>query len=192
VQEVTALASEAVVRIKTDLASGSGFLISSDGYILTNNHMVSDAKEITVYLKNGSKYTATVKGRDLVRDIALIKIEANGLKFLEIGNPIEVDLGQQVVVLGYPLAGENVSVTSGIISTIDFDDGRNITWLQTDSAINPGNSGGPMLNMKGQVVGIVSAKMVGVAVEGIGFTISANTVNVYLSRLKNGEIIRSY
>ncbi|HEX9897500.1 MAG TPA: trypsin-like peptidase domain-containing protein [Dehalococcoidales bacterium] len=192
VQAVTALASEAVVRIKTDLGSGSGFLISSDGFILTNNHMVSDAKEITVYLKDGSKYTATVKGRDLVRDLALIKIDASGLKFLEIGNPVGVDLGQQVIVLGYPLAGENVSVTSGIISTVDFDCGRNITWLQTDSAVNPGNSGGPMLNMKGQVVGIVSAKMVGVAVEGIGFAISSNTINVYLSRLRNGEVIKSY
>jgi Tol biopolymer transport system component len=191
-QEVTAMAREAVVRIETDLAAGSGFLISADGLILTNNHVVSDAEEITVYLEDGTSYEATVEGRDLVRDLALIKIDADGLPYLEIGEPIEVELGQQVMVLGYPLGGDNITVTSGLISAVDFDCGRNITWLQTDSAINPGNSGGPMLNMQGQVVGVVSAKMVGLAVEGIGFAISSTTVNVYLPRLLDGEVITSY
>jgi len=97
-----------------------------------------------------------------------------------------------VIVLGYPLGGENVAVTSGLVSTIDFDSGRNITWVQTDSAINPGNSGGPMLNLRGQVIGVVSAKMVGIAVEGIGFAISANTVNMYLPRLEAGETIMAF
>ncbi|HEY40470.1 MAG TPA: trypsin-like serine protease [Dehalococcoidia bacterium] len=191
-QEVTAMAREAVVRIETDLASGSGFLISADGLILTNNHMVSDAEEITVYLEDGTSYEATVEARDLVRDLALIRIDADELPYLEIGDPMEVDLGQQVMVLGYPLAGDNITVTSGLVSAIDFDCGRNITWLQTDSAINPGNSGGPMLNMQGQVVGVVSAKLVGIAVEGIGFAISVNTVNMYLPRLMDGEVITSY
>jgi len=87
-------------------------------------------------------------------------------------------------VLGYPLGNENVSVTSGLVSTIEYDDGRNITWVQTDSAINPGNSGGPLLDMQGRVIGIVTAKMVGVSVEGIGYAISANTINLYLPDLK--------
>ncbi len=192
VQEVTAMVREAVVRIETDLGSGSGFLISADGLILTNNHVVRDAGEITVYLEDGTSYPATVEARDLVRDLALVKIEASNLPYLEMGDPVEVSLGQQVVVLGFPLGGDNLAVTSGLVSAVDFDSGRNITWVQTDSAINPGNSGGPVLNLQGQIVGIVSAKMVGIAVEGIGFAISANTVNVYLPRLLDGEEITSY
>jgi len=97
-----------------------------------------------------------------------------------------VSLGQQVVVLGYPLKAENISVTSGLVSTIEFDGGRNITWVQTDSAVNPGNSGGPMLDLQGKVIGVVSAKMVGFGIEGVGFAISANTVNMYLPRLEGG------
>ena len=182
-QEVTELARKAVVRIETDLGSGSGFIIDPSGLIMTNNHVISDAEEITVYLEDSTSYTGTVEARDLVRDLALIKIEATGLPYLELGDLSEVSLGQQVIVLGYPLEGKNVSVTSGLISTIDFDSGRNITWVQTDSAVNPGNSGGPLLDLRGRVIGVVSAKMVGVAVEGMGFAISANTVNVYLPGL---------
>jgi Tol biopolymer transport system component len=192
VQEVTAMVREAVVRIETDLGAGSGFLISADGLIMTNNHVVRDAGEITVYLEDGTSHPATVEARDLVRDLALVKIEASNLPYLEMGDLVEVSLGQQVVVLGFPLGGDNLAVTSGLVSAVDFDSGRNITWIQTDSAINPGNSGGPMLNLQGQVVGVVSAKLVGIAVEGIGFAISANTANVYLPRLLDGEAITSY
>lgn len=192
VQEVTAGASDAVVRIETDLGSGSGFIISSGGLIMTNNHVIREAEEITVYLKDGTSYTATVKARDLLRDLALIEIEATGLPYLQMGGTSDVGLGQQVVVLGYPLGTENLTVTSGLISAIDYDPGRNIAWLQTDSAVNPGNSGGPLLNLQGRVVGVVSAKIVGVDVEGIGFAISSDTVNLYLTQLKAGETITSY
>ncbi|MBL7166523.1 MAG: PD40 domain-containing protein [Dehalococcoidales bacterium] len=191
-QEVTARARDAVVRIETDLGSGSGFVIGSDGLILTSNHVIKDAEEITVYFDDGSSYTGTVEARDLVRDLALVRIEATGLSYLEMGGLSEVGLGQQVLVFGYPLGNENVSVTSGLVSAIEFDSGRNITWVQTDSAINPGNSGGPMLNLQGTVIGIVSAKMVGVAVEGMGFAISVGTVNMYLPRLEAGETIAIY
>jgi Tol biopolymer transport system component len=191
-QEVTELVRKAVVRIETDLASGSGFIIDPSGLIMTNNHVISDAEEITVYLEDGTSHTGTVEARDLVRDLALVKIEATELPYLELGDLSEVSLGQQVVVLGYPLGGENVSVTSGLVSTIDFDSGRNITWVQTDSAINPGNSGGPMLDLRGRVIGVVSAKMVGIAVEGMGFAISANTVIIYLPQLEAGEIIMAF
>jgi len=191
-EEVTAQARDAVVRIKTDLLFGSGFVISPDGLILTNNHVIKDAEEITVYFDDGTNYTGTVEARDLVRDLALVRIEATGLSHLEMGSPGEASLGQQVLVLGYPLGNENVSVTSGLVSAIEFDYGTNITWVQTDSAVNPGNSGGPMLNLQGRVIGVVSAKMVGVAVEGIGFAISVGTVNMYLSRLEAGETIATY
>ena len=97
-----------------------------------------------------------------------------------------------MVVLGYPLDSETIAVTSGLVSAIEFDSGRNIMWVQTDSAINPGNSGGPLLNLQGQVIGVVSVKMVGIAVEGVGFAISANTVNMYLPRLKDGETIMAF
>ncbi len=186
-REVTAAARKAVVRIKTDLTSGSGFIIDPSGLILTNNHVISGAEEITVYLEDGTSYTGTVQARDLVRDLAIVKIEATDLPFLEMGDLSQGELGQQVVVLGYPLEAESVSVTSGLVSAIEFDSGRNITWVQTDSAINPGNSGGPMLNLRGQVIGVVSAKMVGFGIEGVGFAISVNTVNTYLPELKAGK-----
>ncbi len=188
-EEISALASDAVVRIETELESGteiggSGFIIESDGLILTSNHVISDAETITVYLKDGTSYDGTVEARDMVHDFALVRIEATGLHALSIGDLNGVNIGESVMVLGYPLGNENVSVTSGLVSTIEYDDGRNITWVQTDSAINPGNSGGPLLDMQGRVIGIVTAKMVGVSVEGIGYAISANTINLYLPDLK--------
>jgi len=187
VQEVTARARKAVVLIKTDRGKGSGFIIDPGGLILTCNHVISGAKEITVYLEDGTKYTATVEGRDMVRDLAIVKIEASDLPFLELGDLSQVGLGQQVVVLGYPLEAESVSVTSGLVSVIKFDSGGNITWVQTDSAVNPGNSGGPLLNLRGQVIGVVSRKIMAVSVEGVGFAISVNTVKTYLPELKAGK-----
>jgi len=186
-QEITAMAGDAVVRIVTEMASGtvsgSGFVIESDGLVLTNNHMVIDAETITVYLKDGTSYEGTVEARDMVRDLALVRIGAAGLHALDIGDLSGISPGQSVMVLGYPLGNENVSVTSGLVSSIEFDDGRNITWVQTDSAINPGNSGGPLLDMHGRVIGIIAIKAVGIAVEGIGYAISANTINLYLPSL---------
>ena len=93
--------------------------------------------------------------------------------------------------MGYPLGLEDLSVTRGLVSAVKDDTGRNIRWIQTDSAINPGNSGGPMLNLQGQVIGVVSAKFVGVSIEGVGFAISANTVRLYLDRLLEGEAVPS-
>ena len=192
VEEVTTKARHAVVHIETDLGSGSGFVIGPDGYIMTNNHVISDAGEIMVYLDDGASYEATVYARDLVRDLAIIKIDATELSFLIMGDLSTVSLGQQIVVLGYPLDVDTITVTSGFASATDFDPGRNILWIQTDSAINPGNSGGPILNLQGEVIGIVSAKIVGLGVEGVGFAISANTVNTYLPRLMAGQTIITF
>ncbi len=192
IEDITAMVSEATVRIETELGSGSGFIIDSGGIILTNNHVISDAEEVTVYLADGTSYTGTVEARDLVHDIAVVKIDAENLAYLEMAELGSVNLGQQVIVLGYPLGKENVSVTSGLFSTTEYDIGRNIIWIQTDSAINPGNSGGPMLNLQGQVIGMVSAKLVGISVEGVGFAISTNTINTFLSRLLDGETIDSF
>ena len=191
-QEVTAQARGAVVSIETDMGSGSGFIIDPDGLVMTNNHVITDAAEITVYLDDGTSNSGTIVARDLVRDLALVRIKATGLPYLKLADMSQVSLGQQGVVLGYPLRAESVAVTSGLISSIDFDSGRNIIWVQTDSAINPGNSGGPILNLQGEVIGVVSAKTGGIAVEGVGFAISAGTVNVYLPRLEAGEVIRAF
>jgi len=191
VQELTARATSAVVRIKTDLGSGSGFVFDPSGFILTNNHVISGAKTITVYLADGTSYAGRVLGRDLVRDLAVVKIEAGNLPYLSIGDLSEVNQGAEAVVLGYPLGDEKVSVTRGVVSAIKTDGGRNITWVQTDAAINPGNSGGPILTLQGQVMGVVAGKYAGIGLEGLGFGISANTVKLYLDRLKSGETITS-
>ena len=192
-REVTASAGEAVVRIEVALesgsASGSGFIIDPEGLLLTNNHVISGAETITVYLSDGTSYEGTVQGRDLVRDLAVVKIEANDLPWLELGDIGQLGLGSEVLVMGYPLGLEDLSVSRGLVSAIKDDTDRNIQWIQTDSAVNPGNSGGPMLNLQAQVIGVVSAKFVGVSIEGVGFAISANTVKLYLDRLLEGEVV---
>ena len=191
-EDMTALVKDSIVRIKTDLGSGSGFVISADGLILTNNHVVSDAETITVYFSDGSEYNGTVQARDLIHDIAVVKVSKTGLHALQFKDASSIKLGQQVVVLGYALGKENLSVTSGLVSSIEYDSGRNINWIQTDSAINGGNSGGPMLDREGNVIGMVSAKLVGISVEGVGFAVSSNTINTYLPQLLNGEDILSF
>ena len=187
VQEVTASARGAVVRIETDVASGSGFVVDAGGLILTNNHVILNATRITVYLEDGTSYEGAVFGRDLVRDMAVVKIEAGDLPTLKLADLGKISLGQPVLVLGYPLGKDRLSVTSGLVSAIDFDGGRNIRWVQTDSAINPGNSGGPLLNLQGEVIGIVTEKQSDA--ENIGFAASANSINLYLERLMDGEVI---
>ena len=189
VDQIVTQARKAVVRIETDLGTGSGFIIDSNGLIMTANHVISGAKQINVYLDDGTKYVATIKGKDMVRDIALLQINKTGLPFLKLGNLSQTSLGQPVVVLGYPLGSKELTVTTGIASSIRQDTSRNITWIQTDSAINPGNSGGPMLNMQGEVIGVVAMKFVGYGIEGVGFAISTNTVDIYLARLQDGQII---
>ena len=182
------------VLVDTDLGqvSGSGFIIDPDGLIVTNNHVISDASEITIFLDDSSSYTGTVVGRDVVRDLAVVKIEASGLPALELGDQSQVQLGTEVIVLGFPLGLPELSVTRGIISSFRSNTGSNITWIQTDSAVNPGNSGGPLLNPQGQVIGIVTDKFVGVSIEGAGLAVSVNTIKVYLERLIEGEVIGSF
>jgi len=186
-QELSTQVKQSVVRIEVTLpdgtASGTGFVIRQNGVILTNNHVISDAETIKVYFNDGIESTATVLARDMLHDMALIKVDKTGLPTLELSSLCGVESGQQVVVLGYPLGNQNVSVTSGLVSSIEFDEGRNTTWIQTDSAINPGNSGGPLMNMHGKVIGIVTAKIFGVGIEGMGYAIAADTVSLYLAAL---------
>ncbi|MBQ7263616.1 MAG: trypsin-like peptidase domain-containing protein, partial [Synergistaceae bacterium] len=155
---------------------GSGFIVTKDGQIFTNDHVVGGADKITVTLSDGTSYPAKVLGRDPTYDLAIVKIEPQGdLPVLELADSDEVEVGEQVVAIGNPM-GLVHSVTAGIISAkdrsihtgeVDFDG-----FLQTDAAINPGNSGGPLLNMDGRVVGINTAIIP--YAQGIGFAVPVN------------------
>ena len=134
---------------------GSGFFISEDGYILTNNHVISDATDIYVTLTDGREFKAKVIGTDERTDVALIKVEAKDMTPLPVGNTKLLKKGQWVLAIGSPF-GLDSTVTSGIVSAIGRDTGEYLPFIQTDVAVNPGNSGGPLLNMQGEVVGINS------------------------------------
>ncbi len=134
---------------------GSGFFISDDGFILTNHHVVSDASDIFVTTTDGRELKAKVIGSDERTDVALIKVEATGMTPLPIGNPKLLKKGQWVLAIGSPFGLES-TVTSGIVSALGRDTGDYLPFIQTDVAVNPGNSGGPLLNLKGEVVGINS------------------------------------
>jgi serine protease Do len=136
---------------------GSGFIISQDGYILTNAHVVESADEITVKFTDKREFKAKVIGSDKRTDVALIKIEASGLPSVKMGDPARLRVGEWVVAIGSPFGFEN-SVTAGIVSAKgrSLPQENYVPFIQTDVAINPGNSGGPLFNMKGEVVGINS------------------------------------
>lgn len=134
---------------------GSGFIISKDGYIMTNNHVVDGASKITVTMNDGREYQAKVIGTDKRTDIALIKIQAENLPVLKIGDSNTLKKGQWVLAIGSPF-GLDSTVTSGIVSAINRDTGEYLPFIQTDVAVNPGNSGGPLINLSGEVVGINS------------------------------------
>ena len=165
-------------------ATGSGFIISEDGYIVTNHHVVENATSLTVTLYNDKEYPAKLIGSDSSNDIAVIKIEAEGLHALKFGSSDDLIVGDQVVVIGNPLGELSYSLTSGYVSAKDrviSSSGSLINILQIDAAVNSGNSGGPVFNMNGQVVGIVTAKYSGTSasgatIEGIGFAVPVDDV----------------
>ncbi len=136
---------------------GSGFIISADGYVLTNAHVVADAKDVVVKLTDKREFTAKVMGVDRKTDVALIKIEAANLPVVRMGSPAETRVGEWVVAIGSPFGFEN-TVTAGIVSakSRELPDEAYVPFIQTDVAVNPGNSGGPLFNMKGEVIGINS------------------------------------
>jgi serine protease Do len=166
-------------RQRVERGSGSGFIINSSGQILTNAHVVDGADRVTVTLKDGRTFDGEVLGEDPVTDVAAIKIDANNLPTLAVGNSDSLQPGEAVVAIGNPL-GLNNTVTSGIISAtgrsgsdIGASDKR-VDYIQTDAAINPGNSGGPLLNARGQVIAMNTAIIRGA--QGLGFAIPINTV----------------
>ena len=146
----------------TGAAAGSGFVITEDGYILTNYHVIDGANSIKVTFDNGKEYTATYVGGEEKNDIAVIKVDATGLTPVVIGKSSDMLVGEQVTTIGTPLGELTFSESTGIISALDrsitMSDGRQMNMIQTDCAINSGNSGGPLFNSHGEVIGIVSAK----------------------------------
>jgi len=174
---------------------GSGVIISADGYILTNNHVVEQADEITVKLYNQKEYKAKVIGKDKETDLAIIKINTNGLKPAQIGDSDKIEVGDWVIAVGSPFGLEQ-TVTQGIISAKGriigagpYDD-----FLQTDAAINPGNSGGPLINLNGEVIGIntaITSRSGGY--EGVGFAIPINMAKkVYGDIIQKGKVVRGW
>lgn len=177
---------------------GSGVIISEDGYIITNSHVISRADDARVILSDGSEYDALLVGEDTQSDIAVLKINVGSKKLspAEFGNSNELSVGDGVVAIGNPLGMQfSGTLTNGIISAIDRDmdyNGAKLSLLQTNAAINEGNSGGPLINMYGQVIGITNMKMVNTTtatVEGIGFAIPSTTVKEIADQLMaNGRV----
>jgi serine protease Do len=183
-------------RIPEQQGVGSGFVISSDGYILTNNHVINDATQIKIKLSDGKEYDAKVVGRDPKTDLALLKAErASNLRPLQLGDSDSLKVGNWVVAIGSPFGLEQ-TVTAGIVSAKGrvIGSGPYDNFIQTDASINPGNSGGPLLNTEGQVVGINTAifSQSGGNV-GIGFAIPVNMAKEIVPQLEeNGHVTRGW
>lgn len=158
--------------------SGSGIIISEDGYIVTNQHVIDGATEISVVLNTGDEYTATLVGADERSDLAVLKISAPNLVAAEIGDSETLQAGELAVAIGNPLGQEFAgTVTVGVISAVNRTmtvENKKYNLIQTDAAINPGNSGGALVNQFGEVIGINSVKISTTGVEGIGFAIASN------------------
>lgn len=199
ITEIANLAAPSVVEITTEIVvtgqrasqyisegAGSGVILTTDGYIVTNNHVIEDAQKITVRLSAGAEYEATLVGTDTQTDIAILRIDATGLTPATIGDSSTLDVGGLVVAIGNPLGELGGTVTDGIISALDREitlDDETMNLLQTNAAINPGNSGGGLFDGAGNLIGIVVAKSSGSDVEGLGFAIPINDVKDVMAEL---------
>ena len=205
VQEVTNKTKDSVVEIKTESVSadawmqqyvtegaGSGVVMTADGYIMTNNHVIDGASKITVTTSDDKEYEAKLVGTDSITDIAVLKISAKNLTPATYGNSDQLAVGDMAVAIGNPLGELGGTVSAGIISALDRElaiDGKTMTLLQTDASINPGNSGGGLFNGDGQLIGIVVAKSSGSNVEGLGFAIPINkAADVAQQLMDNGYV----
>jgi len=206
VAETASIIRQSVVEISTETVAtnfrmrqyitggaGSGVIISSDGYIVTNHHVINNARSITVTLTNGRRYPAVLVGSDSRTDLAVVKIEADDLAPAVFGDSSTLVVGELAIAVGNPLGELGGSVTSGIISALDraiFIDGETMSLLQTDAAVNPGNSGGGLFNIEGKLIGIVNAKSTGANIEGIGFAIPINSARPIVNDLIEHGYVR--
>ncbi|WP_165849298.1 S1C family serine protease [Candidatus Cryosericum septentrionale] len=205
IENAVKIASPAVVQINITSVSqnpfgfssgtqeglGSGFIITSDGYVLTNNHVVENATKITVMLKDGREFSGQVVGTDATSDVAVVKISGTNLPTVELGDSSTLTVGQKVIAIGNPY-GLSQTVTTGVISALERNVQASATEtlvgvVQTDAAINPGNSGGPLVDLSGRVVGMNT--MIYQDAQGLGFSVSVNTAKkVYDAIIKNGKV----
>lgn len=185
------------------VSAGSGFIISDNGYIVTNYHVIDGAQAIKVTLFDGTEYDATYVGGEQANDVAVLKVDASGLKPVVLGDSDTLQVGEQVCTIGNALGALSFSQTSGNVSglgrSVTYSDGTVINMIQTDCTINSGNSGGPLFDSRGRVVGITSAKYSNngdsgdASIEHIGFAIPINDVkNVITDIMRNGYVIRPY
>ncbi len=173
--------------------SGSGIILTADGYVVTNNHVIEGASSVSVVLNDGKTYEAKVTGADASTDLAVLKIEATGLPHAILGNSSELQVGELAVAIGNPLGNELAgTVTVGYISALNRSitvDDKKFNLIQTDAAINPGNSGGALVNSFGEIIGINSAKMSASGVEGIGFAIPIDEAKPIIEDLKTSGYV---
>ena len=181
-------------RVET-ASSGSGFVITADGYIVTNYHVVEGASSISVTMYNGDTYPAALVGGDADYDLAVLKVEGKDLPVVTLGNSSKVNVGDTVLAIGNPLGELTFSQSQGSVSSANRAinvDGTPFNMIQVDASINPGNSGGPLMNLYGEVVGIVSAKYSSYAdtvVEGVGFAIPISDVQAIITDImENGQV----
>lgn len=201
VAEVATTAADSVVEISTETVSndmfmrqyvtegaGSGVVISADGYIATNNHVIEGASKITVRLTDGKEYEAKLIGTDAQTDVAVVKIEGATLQPATLGDSSQLAVGDTAIAIGNPLGELGGTVTNGIISALDREivlENQTMTLLQTNAAINPGNSGGGLFNDKAELIGLVVAKSSGSNIEGLGFAIPVNVVKDVVDSIIN-------
>ncbi|MFC2065508.1 S1C family serine protease [Chloroflexota bacterium] len=212
IADVVALVKPSVVAITTEVATfdffnrpftqegaGSGWIIDEDGIIVTNNHVIEGAKTITVTLDDGRTFTADIQSvsTDPLNDLAIFKIDAQNLPALKRGGASNLRIGDWVVAIGNAL-GQGIRATEGIVSrkgvSIPVSQGQTLyDLLETSAAINPGNSGGPLVNLSGEVIGITSAKVAQIGVEGMGYAISIDTALPIVQQLINkGRVVRPW
>lgn len=188
-------------------ATGSGVIISKDGYIVTNHHVIDGATRVTVTLTNGAEHNAQIVGSDKYVDLAVLKIEVDNLQFMSFGNSEHARTGELAIAIGYPLSRDfsSITVTAGILSAVGRDvevDGIHFEMLQTDAPINPGNSGGALVDGAGQLIGINTLKTLyagstdfgtTIAAEGIGYAIPSHVVEPIVKDLiEEGEVVRPF
>ena len=206
VSDIVEKCKDSVVEITTESVSsgnsifgqyvsqgaGSGVIISKDGYIVTNNHVVSGATSLKVTTTDGTEYDASVVGKDSQTDLAVVKVDANNLQAATLGDSDILQVGDPATAIGNPLGELGGTVTTGIISATDRQitiDDETMTLLQTDAAINPGNSGGGLFNADGNLIGIVNAKESSTGIEGLGFAIPITPAQDIITELmQNGSV----
>ena len=207
VSDVVDACHSSVVEISTETATngnnpfqqyimqgaGSGVILSEDGYIVTNHHVIDEATSIIVRTVDGKEYPAKIVGSDAQTDLAVLKVEAKNLHPTKVGNSNQLQVGDTAIAIGNPLGSLGGTVTTGIISALNREitiEGETMTLLQTDTAINPGNSGGGLFDAKGDLIGIVNAKQSAEGIEGLGFAIPISDALPILDELiENGHVV---